>query len=92
MARVQAHRRLAVAGVGALRALVPSVLAAGGAFRVQVLAAAAGAAMATGGVALGLVGLPRRRSSELHNLLAAFGFFLLCGGVVRMLAGIGLYH
>ena len=71
---------------------MPLLLAVSGAFRIQVVAAAAGAAMATGGVALGLIDLPRRRSSELHNLLAAFGFFLLCGGVVLMLAGIGLYH
>lgn len=73
-------------------ALVPLLLAVGGALRIQVAAAAMGAAMATGGVGLGLVGLPRRRRSELHNLLAAFGFFLLCGGVVLMLAGVGLYR
>ena len=90
--RVSVHRRLVVAGIDVLCALVPSVLAASGALRVQVVAAVVGAAMATAGVALGLAGWPRRRSSELHNLLAAFGFFLLCGGVVLMLAGIGLYH
>ena len=89
---VPVHRRLVVAGIGVLCALVPCVLGASGALRVQVVAAVVGAAMATGGVALGLAGWPQRRSSELHNLLAAFGFFLLCGGVVLMLAGIGLYH
>jgi len=92
VARVHGHRRVVVAGVGAVCSLVPLLLAVSGAFRVQVAAAAAGALMMTAGVAFGPTGLPRRRRSELHNLLAAFGFFLIRGGVVLMLAGIGLYH
>jgi hypothetical protein len=83
---------MVVVVMGGLCSLVPLLLALSDAFRIQVVAAAAGAAMATAGVASGLAGLARPRSSELHNLLAAFGFFLLCGGVVLMLAGIGLYH
>ena len=74
--------------MGGVCSVVPLLLALSGAFRIQVVAAAAGAAMATAGVAFGLTGLPRRLSSDLHSLLAAFGFFLLCGGVVLMLA----YH
>jgi len=79
-------------GLAVLFALVPSLLAASGAPRIQVVAAAAGALLATTGAVLGTVSLPKRRRSEVHQLLFAVGFFLLCAGVVGMLAGIGLYH
>lgn len=84
--------KVVVFSFAALFALVPSLLAVGGALPIQVVAAAVGALMATGGVAMGLVGWPRRRHSDIHHLLAATGFFLLCAGVVGMLAGVGLYH
>ena len=83
---------LPVAGLGLLFALVPSRLAATGAQGVQVVAAAAGALMATGGAALVRLGWPRRRHSDLYRLIAAPGFFLLCAGAVAMLVGVGLYH
>ena len=79
-------------GLAVLFALVPSLLAASGALRIQVVAAAAGALLATTGAVLGTVSWPKRRQSEVHHLLFAVGFFLLCAGVVGMLAGIGLYH
>jgi hypothetical protein len=79
--------------VGALLfLLVPARLAASGALEVQIVAAAAGALMATGGAGLLSVSWPRRRHSELQHLLAAMGFFLLCAGAVAMLAGVGIYH
>jgi hypothetical protein len=90
--RAQAHRKKVVVAMGGLCAVVPVLLPLSGAFRIQVVVGVVGAATATAGVAFGLAGLPRRRSSELHNLLAAFGFFLLCGGLMLMLAGIGIYH
>lgn len=92
VSRFRAWRWLPVAGFGVLFAVVPSLLAASGALRIQVAAGAAGALMAAGGVSLMRVGWPHRRRSELHHLLAALGFFLLCAGAVAMLAGVGLYH
>jgi len=79
-------------GLAVLFALLPSLLAASGALRIQVVAAAAGALLATTGAVLGTVSWSKRRQSEVHHLLFAVGFFLLCAGVVGMLAGIGLYH
>lgn len=72
--------------------LVPAYLAATGALTVQVMAAAGGALLAGIGAALADASRPRRRGSELHNLLFSVGFFLLCAGLVGMLAGIGIYH
>jgi hypothetical protein len=91
MPSIRARRWLPVAGVGLLFALVPSRLATTGALGVQVVAAAAGALIATGGAALVRLGWPRERS-DLDHLVAAFGFFLVCAGAVAMLAGVGLYH
>jgi hypothetical protein len=89
---IRSRRWLLIAGLALLFALVPSLLATSGALRIQIAAAAAGALMAAGGAALLRIGWPRRRRSELHNLVAALGFFLLCAGAVAMLAGVGLYH
>lgn len=86
------RRWLPVAGLALLLAVVPARLATSGALGIQVVAAAAGALMATAGAALMRVGAPRRRRSDLRHLRAAFGFFLLCAGAVAMLAGVGLYH
>lgn len=79
-------------GLAVLFALVPSLLASSGALRVQVVGAAAGALVGTTGAVLGTVSWPKRHRSEVHHLLFAVGFFLVCAGVVGMLAGIGLYH
>ncbi len=84
--------RLLVAGAGALLVLVPVLLARTGALTVQVVAAGAGALLATGGLSLMRGAWPRRRITDLHYLLFAVGFFLLCAGFVTMLAGVGLYH
>ena len=92
MASVRARCWLPVAGLGLLFALVPARLAATGALQIQIVAAAVGAVVAPGGVALLRLGWSRRRHSDVHHLLAALGFFLLCAGVVAMLAGVGLYH
>lgn len=92
MSSIPSRRWVPVVGLGLLFALVPSRLAVSGALGIQVVAAAAGALTATGGVALVRVAWPRRRHSDLHHLLAALGFFLLCAGAVAMLAGVGLYH
>jgi hypothetical protein len=92
VSRIRASRWLPVGGLCLLVALVPSLLATSGALWIQVVVATAGALMAAGGAALLRVGWPRRRGSEVHHLLAAFGFFLLCAGAVAMLAGVGLYH
>jgi hypothetical protein len=81
-----------VVGLGLLLALVPSLLATGGALAIQIVAATAGALMAMVGAALVRVGWAHRRRSDLHHLLAAVGFFLLCAGTVAMLAGVGLYQ
>jgi TRAP-type C4-dicarboxylate transport system permease small subunit len=89
MGSIRFWRWLALGAV--LFLLVPARLAISGALEVQVLAAAAGALMATGGVGLLSASWPRRRYSELHHLLAAMGFFLLCAGAVAMLAGVGIY-
>jgi hypothetical protein len=88
----RARHWLPVVGFGLLFALVPSRLATSGALGIQVVAAAAGALAATAGAALVRLGWPHRRRSDLHNLLAAFGFLLVSAGVVAMLAGVGLYH
>ncbi len=53
---------------------------------------AAGALMTSTGLALGALSWPRRRASDVHHLLFAVGFFLVCAGLVGLLAGIGLYH
>lgn len=87
-----APRLVPVAAVGAVLALVPGVLGISGALAVQVLAAGAGAAVATAGFALGLRSWPRRRASDLAHLLISLGFFLCCVGVALMLAGVGLWH
>lgn len=92
MSPSRSRRWLPVTGLGLPLALVPTLLATSGTPRAQVVAAAAGALTATGGAALLQVGLPRRRLSDFHHLLAAFGFFLMCAGAVAMLAGVGLYH
>ncbi len=92
MTFIRSRPRLAVAGLGVLLALAPLLLAASGALRIQLVASAAGAFLATAGVAITLMAWPRRRRSDLHHLYAAIGFFLTCGGVVLMLAGVGLYH
>jgi hypothetical protein len=92
MPSIRARCWLPVAGLGLLFALVPSRLAAPGALQIQIVAAAVGAVVATGGVALVRLGWPRRRHSDVHHLFGALGFFLLCAGVVTMLAGVGLYH
>lgn len=75
-----------------LSLLVPALLATSGALPIQLLAAAAGALMVSAGASCLFVAWPQRRSSDLRHLLAAFGFFLLCAGLVGMLAGVGLYH
>jgi hypothetical protein len=67
-------------------------LATSRALPVQIVAAAAGALVATAGAALARLGWPRRRRSDVHHLLTALGFFMFCAGVVAMLAGVGLYH
>lgn len=90
--RIRTRRWLPVVGLGLLLALVPSVLAASRALTIQIAAATAGALMATGGAELVRVAWTRRRRSDLHYLLVAIGFFLLCAGAVAMLAGVGLYH
>jgi hypothetical protein len=92
MAPIRSWRWLLVAALGLLFALVPARLAMSGALGIQIVAAAAGALMATGGAALLNDSWPRRRRSEIHHLLAAIGFFLFCAGTVAMLAGVGLYH
>ena len=92
MPRIRPWRWLPVAGLGLLFALVPSGLATSGALPVQIVAAAAGALVATAGAALARLGWPRRRRSDVHHLLTALGFFMFCAGVVAMLAGVGLYH
>lgn len=79
-------------GVGLLSALVPVAVAFNHALAVQVLGAAAGAMLLTGGFGLAYFGWPRRRSSELHRLAVASGFLACCVGVFLMIAGIGLYH
>jgi hypothetical protein len=92
VSRIRASRSLPLAGFALLVAVVPSLLAASGALQVQVVAATAGALMAVGGVSLMRVAWPHKRRSDIHHLLVALGFFLLCAGAVAMLAGIGLYH
>jgi hypothetical protein len=92
VSRIRSSRWLPVVGFGLLLLVVPSLLAASGALRLQVVAAAAGALMAAGGVSLMRVAWPHRRRSDIHHLLAALGFFLSCAGAVTMLAGVGLYH
>ena len=84
--------RSGVVAAGVLVGLVPLLLVSTGAREIQLVAATVGALLATGGVALLLLGWPRRRCSDVHHLLAAVGFFLFCAGVVAMLAGVGLYH
>lgn len=84
--------KLPVVGVGASCALVIVAVVANHALAIQVVAAAAGAVMITGGVALASSSWPHRRMSELRNLLVGLGFFLSCIGVFVMLAGVGLYH
>ena len=78
--------------VAALSALPAAVLAVGDAFAIQVVAAAVGAALITVGATLLRAGSPRRHKSELQRLVAAFGWFLCCAGLIGVLAGIGLYH
>lgn len=92
MSSVRSRRGRLVAGLGAIFAAVPSLLAVSGALGIQIIAATAGAVLATGGAAMLRVAWPLRRRSDLHHLLAAAGFFLLCLGSVAMLAGVGLYH
>jgi hypothetical protein len=92
MESIRSWRWLPVTALGLLLALVPVRLATNGALGIQVTAAAVGALMATGGAALLNGSWPRKPRSELHHLLAATGFFLLCAGAVAMLAGVGLYH
>ncbi|MGH2954956.1 MAG: hypothetical protein ACRDK9_13260 [Solirubrobacterales bacterium] len=58
---------------------------------IQVVGAAAGAAMTTGGVALVVSSWPHRRISELRHLLTGVGFFVTCVAYF-LLAGAGLYH
>jgi hypothetical protein len=89
---IRSRRWLPTAALALVFALIPALLAASGALGIQIAAAAAGALMAAGGAALLRVAWPHRRRSELHHLLAALGFFLLCAGAVAMLAGVGLYH
>lgn len=81
-----------VAGVGGACALVPAVLLLSDAFQVQVIAAAAGALLTTGGFGLGRAAWPGWRRSDLRRLLLSLGFFLGCAGAILMLAGVGLYH
>ncbi len=78
--------------VGGICSLVPVVLAAGGAFQIQVIAAGAGALMTTAGFTLAEAVWRRWRQSELWRLLGSVGFLLCCLGVVGMLAGVGIYH
>lgn len=92
MSSVPSWRGRLVAGLGVLFAAVPSVLTVRGALGIQIIAATAGALMATGGAAMVHLAWPLRRRSDFHHLLAAAGFFLLCLGAVAMLAGVGLYH
>lgn len=92
MPHILTWRLLPLVGLGLLLALVPSLLAASGALAIQVVAATAGALLATGGAALVRVGWAHRQRSDLHHLVVAVGFFLLCAGMVAMLAGVGLYH
>jgi hypothetical protein len=91
-ARRAARGVLLVGGTGALSALVPVALAAGGALPIQVAGAAAGAATLTAGVALAWATRRARRESDLRRALGAAGFFLCCLGSVLMLAGVGIYH
>ncbi len=79
-------------GVAALCASVPAALALSSALEIQVIAAAAGATMATGGFAVGRAAWPGWRRSELRRLVLAVGFFMCCAGLILMLAGIGVYH
>ena len=58
----------------------------------ELVPVAAGALMTSTGLALGALSWPRRRASDVHHLLFAVGFFLVCAGLVGVLAGIGLYH
>ena len=92
MSRIRGSRWPGTLGFGLALAAAPALLAASGALWVQVAAAGGGAVAATGGVWLMRFGWPNRRHSELHNLLMALGFFLLCTGAVAILAGVGLYH
>lgn len=87
-----ARRWTGLAGVAALRALVPAALALSGAFEIQVTAAAAGALMTTGGFGLGRAAWPGWRESDPRRLLLSLGFFMGCAGAILMLVGIGLYH
>ena len=78
--------------VGLLCSLVPVVLGLSGAFRIQVIAAGAGALMTTTGFALVGAVWRRWRQSDLLRLVGSLGFLLCCFGVVGMLAGVGIYH
>lgn len=82
----------AVAGLAVASVLVCLQLAGSGAVGAQVTAATIGAALLTGGAALAVWGWPRRRESEALRLALSAGFFLICAGIVAMLAGVGLYH
>ena len=88
----RSRRWLPVTGLGLLIVLVPARLATSQALGIQIVAAAAGALIATAGIALLRLGWPRRRRSDVHHLLTALGFFLLFAGAVAMLAGVGRYH
>lgn len=84
--------RVSVVAVAVGCALVSAAVAANHALTIQVVGAAAGAAMTTGGVALAVSFWSHRRTSELRHLLTGVGFFLACVGVFTLLAGAGLYH
>jgi uncharacterized membrane protein HdeD (DUF308 family) len=83
---------LVLCTVAVLSVVPAALLAADGAFAIQVIAAVLGALLVTAGATLLRAGWTRRRESELWRLLAASGWFLCCAGLIGVLAGIGLYH
>jgi hypothetical protein len=85
-------RGLLIGAVALAGALAVACVARRHALTIQLPVAAAGAAIATGGVAMGARAWPGRRVSELRRFLVALGCFGGCLGVVTMLIGVGLYH
>jgi hypothetical protein len=83
---------LVVPAAGLLSALVPVFVAFNHALAIQVVGAAAGALVFTGGVGLARLGWRSRQASELHRLAVASGFLACCIGAFLMSAGVGLYH
>jgi len=85
-------RWASVAAIAVGSGLVVAGVSANHALPIQVVVAAAGAAMTLGGASIALWMWPQRNRSELRRLLASLGFLLGCVGVLTMGAGAGLFH